>query len=173
MGKYMKKSKVVGDVAVIMEAPSHASPVGVRTRAKTLALQKSPVSSPQHMDSSSYLQLRSRRLRKVPPSPQPRKENSSAGNSRLRECSGKTSSSVEKLGSFGAEEENVDFTVEGSFGENFLEIEGRDRYIKSSISSIFCVSNFYSIFYGMFLFNLLYANKKIVFFVFPLCDVSI
>jgi hypothetical protein len=33
------------------------------------------------------------------------------------------------LGSFGAEEENVDFTVEGSFGENFLEIEGRDRYI--------------------------------------------
>jgi hypothetical protein len=77
------------------------------------------------------------------------------------------------LGSFGAEEENVDFTVEGSFGENFLEIEGRDRYIKSSISSIFCVSSFYSIFYGMFLFNLLYANKKIVFFVFPLCDVSI
>jgi hypothetical protein len=130
MGKYMKKSKIAGDVtAVIMDSPSHASTVGVRTRAKTLALQKSPVSSPQNTDSSSYLQLRSRRLRKLPPPPQPRKENSSTGNSRLRECSGKTSPSVEKLGSFGAEEENVDFTVEGSFGENFLEIEGRDRYI--------------------------------------------
>ncbi|KAL5061529.1 hypothetical protein RYX36_023266 [Vicia faba] len=43
MGKYMKKPKTVGDVAaVIMEAPSHAPAVGVRTRAKTLALQKSP-----------------------------------------------------------------------------------------------------------------------------------
>ncbi|CAJ2670276.1 cyclin-dependent kinase inhibitor 4-like [Trifolium pratense] len=133
MGKYMKKSKIAGDVAaVIMDSPSHASTVGVRTRAKTLALQKSPVSSPQNNDSSSYLQLRSRRLRKLPPPPQPRRENASAGNSRLRECSGKTSSSVEKLGSFCAEEENVDFTVEGSFGENFLEIEGKDRSTRES-----------------------------------------
>ncbi|PNX92627.1 cyclin-dependent kinase inhibitor 3-like protein [Trifolium pratense] len=133
MGKYMKKSKIAGDVAaVIMEAPSHTTTVGVRTRAKTLALQKSPIASPQHMDSSSYLELRSRRLRKLPPPPQPRRENASAGNSRLRECSGKTSSSVEKLGSFCAEEENVDFTVEGSFGENFLEIEGKDRSTRES-----------------------------------------
>ncbi|XP_004492301.1 cyclin-dependent kinase inhibitor 4 [Cicer arietinum] len=134
MGKYMKKSKIAGDVAaVIMETPSHASTVGVRTRAKTLALQKLPASSPQHTDSSAYLQLRSRRLRKVPPPPPPRRESASVENSRLREYSVKTSSqSVEKLGDFCAEEENVDFSLEGSFGENFLEIEGRDRSTRES-----------------------------------------
>jgi len=143
MGKYMRKSKIAGDVAaVIMESPSHATAVGVRTRAKTLALQKS---LPIHPDSSSFLQLRSRRLRKVPPPLPPRKESGSAGNSRLRECS------VEKLGNFCAEEENEnrdsDFAVEGSFGENFAEIDGRDRYNYSSISSIFvCFYLIYSIF---------------------------
>lgn len=144
MGKYMKKSKTAGDVAaVIMEAPSHAPAVGVRTRAKTLALQKSPTSSPQHTDSSAFLQLRSRRLRKVPPPPQPRRENDSVGNLRLRECSIKTFSSlhsVENLGTgnFCAEEVNFDFTMEGSFGENFLEIEGLDRYIQFQFLQ-FCV----------------------------------
>ncbi|CAL5192012.1 unnamed protein product [Lathyrus oleraceus] len=138
MGKYMKKSKTAGDVAaVIMEAPSHATAVGVRTRAKTLALQKSPTSSPQLTDSSAFLQLRSRRLRKVPPPPQPRRENDSVGSLRLRECSIKTFSSlhsVENLGTgnFCAEEVNFDFTVEGSFGENFLEIEGLDRSTRES-----------------------------------------
>ena len=120
----MKKSKIAGDVAaVIMESPSHSTAVGVRTRAKTLALQKSP---PNHPDSSSFLQLRSRRLRKVPPPLPPRKDTASAGNSKLRECS--------------VEEENQngdDFGVEGSFGENFAEIDGRDRYNHSSIPSIF------------------------------------
>ncbi|XP_038713563.1 cyclin-dependent kinase inhibitor 3-like isoform X2 [Tripterygium wilfordii] len=65
MGKYMKKSKIKGDVAV-ME-------VGVRTRAKTLALQRLLQSqSPSPLvDSSSlcYLQLRSRRLEKPVPPP--------------------------------------------------------------------------------------------------------
>ncbi|KEH22814.1 cyclin-dependent kinase inhibitor family protein [Medicago truncatula] len=128
MGKYMRKSKITGDVAaVIMESPSHSTAVGVRTRAKTLALQKSP---PNHPDSSSFLQLRSRRLRKVPPPLPPRKESGSPGKSRLRECS------VEKLGNFCAEEENEnrdgDFAVEGSFGENFAEIDGRDRSTRES-----------------------------------------
>ncbi|KAL9315476.1 hypothetical protein ACSQ67_016477 [Phaseolus vulgaris] len=43
MGKYMKKSKNAGDVAaLIMESPPPHSNLGVRTRAKTLALQNSP-----------------------------------------------------------------------------------------------------------------------------------
>lgn len=143
MGKYMKKSKIAGDVAaVIMDAPSHtpAAASGVRTRAKTLALQKSSPSSPQSPDSSAYLQLRSRRLRKVPPPPR------TAANSRLRESSAKTASSqgAEKLGPFIKEEENdVDVAMEGSFGENILEIEGRDRYRVQFLH--FFLSVFYSI----------------------------
>ncbi|TQE03520.1 hypothetical protein C1H46_010835 [Malus baccata] len=62
MGKYMRKSKPTGEVA-IMEV-SHSQPsLGVRTRAKTLALQRS---SAQPVTSASYLQLRSRRLEKPP-----------------------------------------------------------------------------------------------------------
>ncbi|XP_061367048.1 cyclin-dependent kinase inhibitor 4-like [Gastrolobium bilobum] len=141
MGKYMKKSKIAGDVAaVIMEVSTHSSsssvsssPLGVRTRAKTLALQKSP---PQLPDSSSYLQLRSRRLRKVPPPEQPRKccRESALANSRFVESSAKTASSPrdEKLGTFSVEEENVDVGMDGSFGENLLEVEGRDRSTRES-----------------------------------------
>ncbi|KAJ1429365.1 Cyclin-dependent kinase inhibitor [Sesbania bispinosa] len=137
MGKYMKKSKIAGDVAaVIMEAPSHSSvAVGVRTRAKTLALQKSPPSAPQQSDSSAYLQLRSRRLRKVPPPPPPSRRETAVANSRLRESSAKTASSppsAEKFGPFYGEGENVDLGMEGSFGENFLEVEGRDRSTRES-----------------------------------------
>ncbi|XP_052184380.1 cyclin-dependent kinase inhibitor 5-like [Diospyros lotus] len=63
MGKYMRKAKVRGDVAVT-EAVSQS--LGVRTRAKTLALRR--LQSARKDDSSSYLQLRSRRLEKLPPS---------------------------------------------------------------------------------------------------------
>ncbi|KAK4270242.1 hypothetical protein QN277_023303 [Acacia crassicarpa] len=83
MVKYMKKSKIAGDVAV-MKVPTQSSQ-GVRTRAKTLALQShckssSSSSSPVDADASSfsYLQLRSRRLPKVfvggkkPPPPLPK-----------------------------------------------------------------------------------------------------
>ncbi|GLU07914.1 hypothetical protein SLE2022_248530 [Rubroshorea leprosula] len=71
MGKYMKKSKITGDIAV-MEVPQ--STLGVRTRAaKTLALQRIQKTSPSpqvvsNPDASSlcYLQLRSRRLEKQP-----------------------------------------------------------------------------------------------------------
>ncbi|XP_054804827.1 cyclin-dependent kinase inhibitor 4-like [Prosopis cineraria] len=58
MGKYMRKAKTSGDVAVM--DVSQSSSFGVRTRAKTLALQKSQSQS----TSGSYLQLRSRRLEK-------------------------------------------------------------------------------------------------------------
>ncbi|XP_038970919.1 cyclin-dependent kinase inhibitor 5-like isoform X3 [Phoenix dactylifera] len=59
MGKYMKKDKITGEVAV-MEVP-HQSSHGVRTRAKTLALQRLQKPNP---DPASYLELRSRRLEK-------------------------------------------------------------------------------------------------------------
>ncbi|PIA36003.1 hypothetical protein AQUCO_03400120v1 [Aquilegia coerulea] len=67
MGKYMRKAKITGEVAV-MELTQ--SSLGVRTRAKTLALQRLQQKSTPTTDSSSssYLQLRSRRLEKKPPS---------------------------------------------------------------------------------------------------------
>lgn len=68
MGKYMRKAKTAGDVAVMEVSQSS---FGVRTRAKTLALQRlqksqSPVPSQTSTSSGSYLQLRSRRLEKPP-----------------------------------------------------------------------------------------------------------
>ncbi|KAL4283889.1 hypothetical protein GQ457_16G027570 [Hibiscus cannabinus] len=65
MGKYIKKPKTAGEEVAVTEL-SQAS-LGVRTRSKTLALQrqmKSPTSpAPAN---GSYLQLRSRRLEKPP-----------------------------------------------------------------------------------------------------------
>lgn len=65
MGKYMRKAKITGDVAVMELSQSSFT---VRTRAKTLALQKIQASShpPNTPDDSSlsYLQLRNRRLEK-------------------------------------------------------------------------------------------------------------
>ncbi|XP_035548282.1 cyclin-dependent kinase inhibitor 5-like isoform X1 [Juglans regia] len=65
MGKYIRKAKTTGEVAVM--DVSHSS-LGVRTRARTLALQKSPPPPPPTAvsGSGSYLQLRSRRLEKPP-----------------------------------------------------------------------------------------------------------
>ncbi|XP_048334163.1 cyclin-dependent kinase inhibitor 5 [Ziziphus jujuba] len=70
MGKYMRKTKAAGEVAVMEVAQSS---LGVRTRAKTLALQrlqkspaKTPAPAPAATSSGSYLQLRSRRLEKPP-----------------------------------------------------------------------------------------------------------
>ncbi|KAA8550636.1 hypothetical protein F0562_002320 [Nyssa sinensis] len=69
MGKYMQKAKITGEVAV-MEVSQTS--LGVRTRAKTLALQRlqrttaqPPTTTPPNPE-SSYLQLRSRRLQKPP-----------------------------------------------------------------------------------------------------------
>ncbi|KAL0927584.1 hypothetical protein M5K25_001768 [Dendrobium thyrsiflorum] len=66
MGKYMRRAKTTGDFAV-MEVSSKSS-FGVRTRAKTLALQRLQNSSPSPDDSFCFLQLRSRRLEKFLPS---------------------------------------------------------------------------------------------------------
>ncbi|KAF5480937.1 hypothetical protein F2P56_001639 [Juglans regia] len=161
MGKYMKKSKITGgDVALLMDlahTPQAAS-IGVCTRAKALALQRlqkttpSPAVAPnQDASSLSYLQLRSRRLQKLPliikqqpqqqqqpreccresPSPRP--------NSRPR-VGQVDSGLVEEYeqGCFGAfckgneAEESNDLGVEASFGENNLELDGRDRSTRES-----------------------------------------
>nr|GMD68430.1 cyclin-dependent kinase inhibitor 5-like [Ipomoea batatas]GMD79697.1 cyclin-dependent kinase inhibitor 5-like [Ipomoea batatas] len=68
MGRYMKKSKTAGEVA-LLEVTHSQSFSGVRTRAKTLALQRLRRSADEICcggDSGSYLQLRSRRLQKPP-----------------------------------------------------------------------------------------------------------
>ncbi|KAK8934199.1 Cyclin-dependent kinase inhibitor 3 [Platanthera zijinensis] len=65
MGKYMRRAKTTADFPAMDVSPQ--SSFGVRTRAKTLALQRlqSPSASP--VDCFSFLQLRSRRLEKLPP----------------------------------------------------------------------------------------------------------
>ncbi|CAH9073610.1 unnamed protein product [Cuscuta europaea] len=66
MGKYMREAKIAGDVAV-MELSQ--TTIGVRTRARTLELQRRQSASlPPNLD-SGYLQLRSRRLEKPPTLP--------------------------------------------------------------------------------------------------------
>ncbi|PKA52115.1 Cyclin-dependent kinase inhibitor 5 [Apostasia shenzhenica] len=101
MGKYIRKARLTGEAAV-MEVSAQVS-IGVRTRARTLALQRMQKPSASSaidnsVSSSSYLQLRNRRLEKpfvalkskVPP-------------------------------------EEADVVVEVSFGENVLEAEQRER----------------------------------------------
>lgn len=139
MGKYMgRNSKTTGEVS-LMDIPSHG---GVRTRAKTLALQKAAVSS----GAGSYIQLRSRRLVK-PTSPKRQKENrgppkpskscyKGASSCGMKVNSANSSGSVKKLVD-GKEEirhesairdaEDLEIDDEGSFGENMLEIDGRGR----------------------------------------------
>ncbi|MQM01688.1 hypothetical protein Taro_034450 [Colocasia esculenta] len=86
MGKYMRKAKITGEVAVMEVA--HQSSLGVRTRARTLALQRlqrssspTPVPVPTaEPDDGSYLQLRSRRLEKPPMTASRPKDSGKDGN---------------------------------------------------------------------------------------------
>ncbi|KAK9081830.1 hypothetical protein Syun_031046 [Stephania yunnanensis] len=147
------------------------SSLGVRTRAKTLALQRlqktttTPSSRPttrpsttttttttkttktttSPLSDSCYLQLRSRRLEKppqllTPTSEPPRKQNP---NSRPNSANSgpvgvsisclKNEEEARSVNLVGDKQEQKfekgkdDLGVEGSFGENFLEIEGRER----------------------------------------------
>ncbi|KAJ0967538.1 hypothetical protein J5N97_024455 [Dioscorea zingiberensis] len=124
MGKYMKKTKAGGEVA-LMEV-GHQSSLGVRTRARTLALQrlqKPSEEAPDPPSPASYLQLRSRRLEKPAPDPCPKPS------SRVRSATAK-SASVESVSPRSCRDEasqEVDGGVEVSFGENVLEVEARDR----------------------------------------------
>lgn len=156
----MKKSKIAGDILAVMEV-SHQSTMGGRTRtrdAKTLALQRlqlktNPSRSPapnlvasstpeeeEDVSSFSYLQLRSRRLEKLPPPvsnqsklKQQGKESSSCreekkmkkkknGDNRSKGCFGKTREMVVEL-----EMGICCETDDASFGENNLDFQLRDR----------------------------------------------
>lgn len=174
MGKYMRKAKTTAEVAVMDLS------LGVRTRAKTLALQRQarlPSSPPEPplvpaqpsppAASCGYLQLRSRRLVKLPilvhdskrqkhghnkEAQNPNNSNSIAG-SGVRACSmdsGTNGSGQKKEVNGENKEEELqekhhsddhnnnnnndineskDLGIEASFGENVLEIEGRERWV--------------------------------------------
>ncbi|KAJ8558242.1 hypothetical protein K7X08_005008 [Anisodus acutangulus] len=117
MGKYLRKAKITGDVAVMDVSQST---LGVRTRARTLALQRlqssstttPPPSSSSSSSDTSYLQLRSRRLEKPK-------------NPKTERCSVKS-------GSIRVTEDVNDFGHEISFGENSLDFELRDRSTRES-----------------------------------------
>lgn len=112
MGKYLRKSNTKH------EATQHNSPLGVRTRAKTLALQTP----------SDYLQLRSRRLQKIvigADLKRPRRQNpnfrSRLGDGSVNFGSGCVEESQKVV------KDDVEGAIEGSFGENMVDFDGRER----------------------------------------------
>ncbi|XP_010920331.1 cyclin-dependent kinase inhibitor 4 [Elaeis guineensis] len=120
MGKYMRKAKVLGEVAV-MEVSAQSS-LGVRTRARTLALQRLQKPSPPP-DSSSYLELRSRRLEKPPPlAPKGSPAKPNPPHHRTKEANTASLPDSDK----GMPEAEV------SSGENVLEAEARDRSVRET-----------------------------------------
>ena len=138
------------------------SSLGVRTRAKTLALQNS------NSNSNSYLQLRSRRLQKPQPNvvanvthhhhhDSKRHKNSNATTTAAATTTANDNNSKEphlqnhdEIVGVGVGEEDTnqqednhlinktDFGVqEASFGENVLDFEARERWVFLSSSSSF------------------------------------
>ncbi|XP_008789443.2 cyclin-dependent kinase inhibitor 5-like [Phoenix dactylifera] len=139
MGKDMRKAKISGAVAV-MEVPNQSS-VGVRTRARTLALQRlqKPTADP-----ASYLELRSRRLEKPfvataarakevckeKPSPSP-KSSSNASSKGSTSPGGQLAEGLVNSGSAGSvsarscclKKGDASPEIEVSYRDNFLEHE--------------------------------------------------
>ncbi|KAH9626111.1 hypothetical protein KSS87_002985 [Heliosperma pusillum] len=121
MGKYMKK------VSVMEILPHHSSStttsstsssIGVRTRARTLALQPNP--------ELSYLQLRNRRLEK--PSFPPPTAAVDSGKVSVRVGSESAGSGKGRFGHFGGGD-----VEQGSFGEeNNLEFDSTERGTRES-----------------------------------------
>ncbi|KAL0435488.1 UNVERIFIED_CONTAM: Cyclin-dependent kinase inhibitor 5 [Sesamum radiatum] len=153
MGKYIRKPKTTGDVAV---RDVSQSSLGVRTRAKTLALKRLQ-SSTASVDASpqqpkpEYLELRSRRLEKPPLIKQQLqnsrkslatkqgfvcrdKEGSQVESSPQKPCSGSGVPVGEAKEGDGCYErqsggfEIGDAEIEASLGENYLDLEARERY---------------------------------------------
>lgn len=150
----MRKAKLTGDVVAVMEVSQ--SSLGVRTRAKTLALQKLQASKtatappPEQNLELSYLQLRSRRLEKPPlqqstcyrqENPNPRMGSSSlairsGGSVSVR--SGSSNENVRVLGEsqVEADEETEAYcdlgSEEASFGDNNIDFDGRKRSTRES-----------------------------------------
>ncbi|KAM7488757.1 hypothetical protein LguiB_026241 [Lonicera macranthoides] len=140
MGKYMRKSKksVAEGLGSSQISNSSSSSLGVRTRARTLALR----AAGEEDSGGSYLQLRSRRLEKslvigggrrqrkkgsgvnVNPSSGPNLEGNLSPNLELeKEGCLDTEKVVEKKN--GGDDEGGDLGIEqASFAENVLEIEG-------------------------------------------------
>uniref|UniRef100_A0A7N0V898 Cyclin-dependent kinase inhibitor domain-containing protein n=1 Tax=Kalanchoe fedtschenkoi TaxID=63787 RepID=A0A7N0V898_KALFE len=147
MGKYMRKSKPAGDVAVMDLAQSS---LGVRTRAKTLALQRLQQSAAA---AGSYLQLRSRKLEKPPlpagahrqrqtglrlgnPSPNCKTRASSklrVSSQSVKENHQPVTEKLEdgdEIGNDGVGDS--DGNIEAFIGENSPEHDGRDRTTRES-----------------------------------------
>uniref|UniRef100_A0A0E0ITG3 Cyclin-dependent kinase inhibitor n=1 Tax=Oryza nivara TaxID=4536 RepID=A0A0E0ITG3_ORYNI len=105
MGKYMRKAKVVvsGEVVAAAVMELAAAPLGVRTRARSLALQK--------RQGGEYLELRSRRLEKLPPPPPPPPRRRATAAAATADATATESAEAEV--SFG--------------GENVLELEAMER----------------------------------------------
>ncbi|PAN51403.1 hypothetical protein PAHAL_9G591700 [Panicum hallii] len=114
MGKYLRKGKVSGEVAV-MEVPGGAL-LGVRTRSRTLALQRAqrpPDKGEVGEAAGDYLELRSRRLEK------PHKEQAAPAPAPKKGAARKAAAAVSRAL---AEDE-----VEVSFGENVLDFDAMER----------------------------------------------
>ncbi|KAG8370880.1 hypothetical protein BUALT_Bualt13G0029400 [Buddleja alternifolia] len=111
MGKFTRKAKTTANVAVMeVSQPS----LGVRTRAKTLALRRlqSTAARPPSKPDSCYLQLRSRRLEK--------------------HMQKRNSQNDVEFGSRGECLRLISTSIEASFGENNLENEDRGRSTRES-----------------------------------------
>ncbi|XP_068662626.1 cyclin-dependent kinase inhibitor 5-like [Aristolochia californica] len=156
MGKYMRKAKMTGEVAVMEVSQSS---LGVRTRARTLAMQK-PAVNPVTVASGCYLELRSRRLLKqvVPQDAKKIKEPAckEKANPIPRLVSALLDSGSLSSVSLGCLKKNggadvvegplskvppVEGTPENqvglevSFGENILDTEGRERSVRETTPS--------------------------------------
>ncbi|XP_022026057.1 cyclin-dependent kinase inhibitor 3 [Helianthus annuus] len=125
MGKYMRKPKFTSNTIAVLDVS-----LGVRTRAKTLALQKlqalnssaatppSPATVTEQHTESCYLQLRSRRLEK------PLAQRLTCCRQRNPNPSGVNSSCSVGSGP-------VETRVKGG-GENNLDFDGRERSTRES-----------------------------------------
>ncbi|KAK8941453.1 Cyclin-dependent kinase inhibitor 3 [Platanthera zijinensis] len=125
MGKYMRKSKLAGELSVMevsrqssigsaqSSIASAQSSIGVRTRARTLALQRLQKPTADNFSSPCYLQLRSRRLEK------PSIAVKSTGfHDPMSRPLAESSPEADAGG------------AEASFGENVLESEATDRNVR-------------------------------------------
>jgi hypothetical protein len=156
MGKYMRKAKITGDVAVMEILSQSQSSLGVRTRAKTHALQtlqSTTNTQPPNNPEPSYLQLRNRRLEKIlvndakkHQSPPPRKNgcglnpnpsfspkpNSDSPNRCFKSEERVISDFTERACNEIEAEDLNDLGLEPSFGENCLDFESRERSTRES-----------------------------------------
>ncbi|KAM3316329.1 hypothetical protein ACQJBY_034449 [Aegilops geniculata] len=131
MGKYMRKSKASGEVAVMEVA---GALLGVRTRSRTLAAQQqrapspspSPSPHPQRkgQEDGDYLELRSRRLEKQPP-PGPKEKEDAPQPAARRAAAAAGGRRTEQAPSFAADGFEADLEV--SFGDNVLDWDAGDR----------------------------------------------